>query len=160
LVPLAREALTRSFLGAHQLDRMPGTEATRDELLAPPRGPITEAGVRINLRVGVRYLEAWLGGQGCVVLDHQTEDVATAEIARALLWQWRASGAHLEDGRPVTDDLYDRLVAEEIEAIREEVGSERLRSGRFPQAIELFLSQVKAPALAEFLTLDAYELLP
>ena len=47
-----------------------------------PQGPRTEATLRTNCLVGVQYLEAWLGGLGCVPLYNLMEDAATAEICR------------------------------------------------------------------------------
>ncbi len=132
---------------------------TRDELLALPAAEddgISEAGVRLNLSVGVRYVEAWLGGLGWVALDHRLEDAATAEISRAQLWQWFHRGAGLTDGRPVTADLYRRLLGEEIERL----GADSARPGRFSRAAELFLEMIESPELDEFLTVRAYELLP
>jgi malate synthase len=133
---------------------------TAAELLAPPAGTITEAGVRLNLSVGVQYLEAWLGGLGCVPLYNLMEDAATAEISRAQLWQWLRYGAALADGRKVTVELYQRLLAEELEKIKGEIGAERYARGHFPAAIKLFMEMAQAEKMEEFLTLPAYEQLP
>jgi malate synthase len=132
-----------------------GPAVTCDQLLAPPAGTITEAGVRLNLRVGVQYLACWLGGLGWVPLDGRLEDVATAEISRSQLWQWLHRGARLDDGRAVTAELYERLLGEEVARL---AGAGD--SGHLAQAAELFLGSVEAPRLAEFLVLEAYELLP
>ena len=161
LIAMAREAFARQFDGPNQLDRLrDDVTVTAEDLLELPAGTITEAGVRRNLSVGVQYVEAWLGGLGCVPLYHLMEDAATAEISRSQLWQWLHRGARLDDGRPVTAELCDALLAEELARIESEVGSARYRSGRFPEAVELFLGLVKADELGEFLTLPAYELLP
>ena len=66
-----------------------------------PRRARTEAGARENIRVGVQYLAAWLGGKGAVPLYNLMEDAATAEICRTQLWQWLKFEAPLEDGRRV-----------------------------------------------------------
>ena len=64
------------------VDRKADAQVTQSDLLAVPEGPRTEATLRTNCTVGVQYLEAWLGGMGCVPLDNLMEDAATAEICR------------------------------------------------------------------------------
>jgi malate synthase len=161
LVPVALKAFDKHMPQPNQLARLrDDVNVTAAELLAAPEGPITEAGVRMNLSVGVQYLEAWLGGQGCVPLYNLMEDAATAEISRAQLWQWLSLGAKLDDGRTISAELYDALMAEELVKIRGEVGDERFHGGRYPKATSLFMSMVKAKQFEEFLTLPAYELLP
>ncbi len=161
LVPVALQAFDKHMPGPNQVSRRrDDVSVTAAELLAAPAGTVTEAGVRTNLSVGVQYLEAWLGGLGCVPLYNLMEDAATAEISRAQLWQWLSRGATLADGRQVTATLYDQLMREELVKIRNELGAERFARGQFPRAIELFLEMVKAEKFEEFLTLPAYELLP
>jgi malate synthase len=161
LVPIALQAFDRLMPGPNQISRRrDDVKVTAADLLAAPAGTITEAGVRANLSVGVQYLEAWLGGLGCVPLYNLMEDAATAEISRAQLWQWLRYGAALNDGRKVTAELYERLLAEEIEKIKGEIGAERYARGHFPRAIELFMGMSKAAQMEEFLTLPAYEELP
>ena len=161
LVPVALKAFDKHMPGPNQiLRRRDDVNATAAELLAAPPGTITEAGVRTNLSVGLQYVEAWLGGLGCVPLYNLMEDAATAEISRAQLWQWLHHGGRLADGRPVTAGLYDELLAGELEKIKGEVGAERLAGGNFAAATELFMRMVKSPVLDEFLTLPAYDKLP
>ena len=88
------------------------------------------------------------------------EDLATSEISRSQLWQWLKFGAKLDDGRAVSAELYDRLLAEELAAIRAEYGSERYASGHFKDAVALFMRMSKSAEFDEFLSLPAYELLP
>ena len=159
LVATALEAFAGGMRGPNQLHVMPAATVTAADLLAPLPGPITERGVRWNLHVGVRYLEAWLGGSGAEPIHHLMEDLATSEISRSQLWQWLRFGARLDDGRPVTAELYRRLLAEELAGIRLEYGNERFDSGRFPEASELFLRMSLNPEFDEFLSLPAYELL-
>ena len=159
LVATALEAFAGRMRGPNQLHVMPAATVTAADLLAPLPGPITERGVRWNLHVGVRYLEAWLGGSGAEPIHHLMEDLATSEISRSQLWQWLRFGARLDDGRPVTAELYRRLLAEELAGIRLEYGNERFDSGRFPEASELFLRMSLNPEFDEFLSLPAYELL-
>jgi malate synthase len=161
LVPVALQAFDRHMPGPNQVARQrEDGVTTAAELLAAPVGTITEGGVRTNLSVGVQYVEAWLGGLGCVPLYNLMEDAATAEISRAQLWQWLQGGAALADGRSITAELYDALLAEELAKIQTEVGADRYARGHFPAAVDLFMRMVKSARLDEFLTLPAYELLP
>jgi len=162
LVPVAREVF------AGQLGTKPNQlDVVRDDvrvgaadLLAVPAGTRTEAGLRLNVRVGVQYLEAWLGGSGAVPLYNLMEDAATAEISRTQIWQWLHHGATLDDGRPVTADLVDRVLDEELARVRDEVGPQRFERGRFAEARALFHQVATADPLVDFLTLPAYERLP
>ncbi len=161
LIPIALQAFNRLMPGPNQVSRQrEDVNVSAAELLAVPPGTITEAGVRTNLSVGLQYLEAWLGGLGCVPLYNLMEDAATSEISRAQLWQWLKYGATLADGQKVTGALYDRFLAEEMVKIRAEVGAARYDRGHFPEAAALFMRMVKSNELDEFLTLPAYELLP
>jgi malate synthase len=87
------------------------------------------------------------------------EDAATAEISRTQVWQWIQRGAHLEDGRAITYELYEQLRDEEIEKIKAYIGQENYATGQFAKAIELFDELVGNEAYTEFLTLPAYELI-
>ena len=108
----------------------------------------------------MRYLEAWLGGSGAEPIHNLMEDLATSEISRSQLWQWLRFGAKLDDGRPVSAEIYDRLLAEELGKIRAEYGAERYDTGHFKAAVELFMKMSKSAQFDEFLSLPAYELLP
>jgi malate synthase len=144
----------------NQVDRQrEDVNVTAAELLKPSEGTITEHGLRWNIKVGIQYLEAWLGGNGCVPLYNLMEDAATAEISRAQCWQWLRHNATLDDGRAVTRDLFEKLYAEELSAIRGEVGDERYERGKFGLASDLFASMCQSPEFVEFLTLPAYEYL-
>jgi malate synthase len=160
LVQAALEAFGQHMRGANQVHRIHDVKITAAMLLEPLHGPITEKGVRWNLHVGVRYLEAWLGGSGAEPIHHLMEDLATSEISRSQLWQWLRFGAKLDDGRPITAEMYDTLLADELTKIRAEYGAERYDSGHFKAAVELFMRMSKSETFDEFLSLPAYELLP
>ena len=160
LVQTALDAFAEHMTGPNQLHRLHDVKITAADLLAPLHGPITENGVRWNIHVGIRYLEAWLGGSGAEPIHHLMEDLATSEISRSQLWQWLKFGAQLDDGRPITAGLYERLLQEELAAIRQEYGAELYDGGHFPAATELFMRMVKSEDFAEFMSLPAYELLP
>jgi len=160
LVATAIEAFAQHMRGPNNLHRFHDTTVTAAMLLEPLHGPITEHGVRWNLHVGVRYLEAWLGGSGAEPIHHLMEDLATSEISRSQLWQWLRFQAKLDDGRQITAELYDQLLADELQKIKNEYGVERYDSGHFPAAVDLFMRMSKSEKFDEFLSLPAYELLP
>jgi malate synthase len=162
LVSIAREEFDRVLDDRpNQLERQrTDVKVTETQLLEVPRGTITEAGLRTNIHVGIQYLEAWLGGLGCVPLYNLMEDAATAEISRTQVWQWaHHPGGILTDGRKVTPELVRELTSQELERIRSERGPTRFEQGNFPKATQLFLELVCADSLEAFLTLKAYELL-
>ncbi|MEP7139032.1 MAG: malate synthase A [Caldimonas sp.] len=118
-----------------------------------PETPITEAGLRMNINVGIHYLGAWLAGNGCVPIHNLMEDAATAEISRSQVWQWiRSPKGVLDDGRKVTAELVRALVPEELAKIKAG-GFE----GRFDRGAEIFTTMSTQDAFAEFLTLPLYE---
>jgi malate synthase len=129
------------------------------DLLTPHGGTITERGLRTNIDVGIQYLAAWLGGNGCVPIYDLMEDAATAEISRSQVWQWIRHGASLDDGRRVTRDLVQRTIDEELARLRERLGARLFDEGTVPAAARLFADMMMREDFAEFLTLAAYELL-
>ena len=153
LVLIAMEEFDR-VLGTkpNQIDRpAESTRVLASQLLEPPTGTITEEGLRSNIRVGIQYLAAWLGGLGCVPLYNLMEDAATAEISRTQVWQWvHHPRGVLVDGRKVTLTLVRQIMQEEMR---------RFEGSHFPQAANLFDQLVASDTLDEFLTLKAYELL-
>ena len=133
---------------------------TAADLLAfGPDKPITLAGLKLNMDVGIQYLDAWLSGVGCVPIHHLIEDAATAEISRAQVWQWiRSPKGVLEDGRKVTVELFRQLLPEVLQGIQEDLG-EQYRLGRYEQAAQLFDRLTTSEEFVEFLTLPAYDLI-
>ena len=160
LAAIANEVFDTIMPGPDQLHvKREDVSVTAADLLQVPEGAITDAGLRKNIRVGLRYLEAWLGGNGCVPLYHLMEDTATAEICRAQLWQWLQHDARTDDGTMISLARFDQTLTEEIERIHDEVGAARMLAGLFPSAARLFSAMVKSDTFDEFLTLPAYELL-
>ena len=157
LVPIAREVFDSKMPDPNQLSvlREDITVAAED-LLKVPKGTITEAGLRNNIRVGILYLTAWLAGTGCVPLFNLMEDAATAEICRAQIWQWLRHKAELEDRRKIELPLFQTILEEEITALRQEIASKSSWKATFDTAVELFASLVTADSFEEFLTLPAY----
>jgi len=158
LVAVAREVFDAHMPSANQIDnKREDVQVTAIDLLALPTGKCTEAGLRVDLNVGIQYIESWLHGHGAVPLHHLMEDAATAEICRSLAWQWLRYGVTLDDGQPLTKDRFRAILKQEIDNIRNEVGEERYRAGYFDEARDLFLEMCTAPRLGDFLTLPAYE---
>ncbi|GAB4216503.1 MAG: malate synthase A [Roseiflexaceae bacterium] len=159
LVPVALEVFNRVMPQPNQIDRKREDVAVSAvDLLQFAEGPITEAGLRTNISVGIQYIEAWLGGQGAVPIFNLMEDAATAEISRAQVWQWiRHPEGKLADGRKITVELVRSLIGEELEKIRASLGEQRYNSGNFPRASELFDRLVTSDTFIEFLTLPGYE---
>ena len=150
LVPVAMDAFA-AMPGPNQLSKMPDEIPGRDEMLELHQGTRTEAGARENIRVGVQYLAAWLGGKGAVPLYNLMEDAATAEICRTQLWQWLKFEAPLDDGRRFTLDLFEQWFDEEVGLLAE--------VPNIAEAQRLLHNMIVSDDLVEFLTLPAYELL-
>jgi malate synthase len=158
LVATARAAFDAVLGGRpNQLDRA-RTDAvfTAEALLESPIGPRTEEGLRLNIRVGVQYIEAWLRGSGCVPLYGKMEDAATAEISRAAVWQMVRHGATLDDGSAVTTDRVHQLMVDELAELRGALGT-RFLTGRFDDAAELFADLSTSAHFVDFLTIPAYD---
>jgi len=138
----------------------PDVNVTAGDLLDfRPEGPITEAGLRNNISVGIQYLGAWLAGNGCVPVFNLMEDAATAEISRSQIWQWmRSDKGRLDDGRKVTAELFRQLLAEELPKVKTVLGEIAFGAGRYEAGAQLF-ERITVGEYVEFLTLPAYELI-
>ncbi|MCB5169553.1 malate synthase A [Streptomyces bambusae] len=161
LVPIAMASFD-AVLGdkPNQKDRLredvsvaPGDLIAIDSLDAKP----TYEGLRNAVQVGIRYIEAWLRGLGAVAIFNLMEDAATAEISRSQIWQWINAGVVFENGELATADLTRRVAAEELAAIRAEVGEEAFAGGKWQQAHDLLLQVSLDADYADFLTLPAYD---
>ncbi|MFF8501195.1 malate synthase A [Streptomyces anulatus] len=161
LVPIALASFD-AVLGEkpNQKDRLredvsvaPGDLIAIDTLDASP----TYDGLRNAVAVGIRYIEAWLRGLGAVAIFNLMEDAATAEISRSQIWQWINADVVFENGKHATADLARKVAAEELAAIREEIGEETFTAGKWQQAHDLLLQVSLDQDYADFLTLPAYE---
>lgn len=124
-----------------------------------PDGCITEAGIRMNIQIGVLYIESWLRGVGAAAIHNLMEDAATAEISRAQLWQWIHHGAKTYYGVTIDISLYKFFLADEIQKIKQMIGEENYFNGKFFDAINLFDKLVTQPQFDLFLTTEAYSTL-
>ncbi|MEX2125108.1 MAG: malate synthase A [Woeseia sp.] len=159
LVPLATEIFDAHMTGPHQLDRLREDDHVEAaDLLQVVKGKITERGLRDNINIGVQYMAAWLGGNGCVPINNLMEDAATAEISRAQVWQWvhHETGV-LDEGRNVTYGYFKALLREEMDNIRTSVGDSQFDKGHYRRAAQLMDHITKQNQFVQFLTLEAYE---
>jgi len=159
LVPIAKEVFDKHMPQPNQYGKQrPDVNVAAKDLLAfQPSAPITEAGMRNNISVGIQYLGAWLAGNGCVPVFNLMEDAATAEISRSQIWQWiRSPKGVLDDGRKVTVELFRQLLAEELPKVRTYLGDDAWKAGKYEEGAKLF-EKITAGEYVEFLTLPAYE---
>jgi malate synthase len=160
LVGVAKQVFDEYMPQPNQIDRKrEEVHVTAKDLLAIPKGTITEDGLRLNVDVGIQYLEAWLRGNGAVPIYNLMEDAATAEISRAQVWQWLKHGAKLEDGRPVTPELIKQTIASVLDRLRSTIGADRFEKGQYKLAAQIFEKMMLSGEFNQFLTLPAYEYL-
>jgi malate synthase len=160
LVPIARQIFDERMKTPNQIDvKREDVHIAAADLLSVPAGEITEKGLRLNIDVGIQYLESWLRGSGCVPIYNLMEDAATAEISRTQVWQWMHHGAKLSDGRTVTLELVRDTTKSVLSDLRTRVGAAAYDAGKFPLAAKLFEEMMVSDQLNEFLTLEAYRYL-
>ena len=121
-----------------------------------PDASITEAGIRMNIQVGILYIESWLRGIGAAAIHNLMEDAATAEISRAQLWQWIHHKAKTYYGVTIDISMFKFLLADEIQKIKHMVGDDNYFNGKFFDAINLFDKLVTQENFDLFLTTEAY----
>jgi malate synthase len=158
LVPVAKEVFDRIMPQANQVARKRDDVRVEAAQLLDfqPQAPITEQGVRTNIAVSLQYIGSWLGGQGCVPINHLMEDAATAEISRSQLWQWiRSPKGVLQDGRKVTLEMFRVLLAEELRKVTAMPGAFGMK---YDEAAWLLDRLVSNDEFADFLTEPAYEM--
>jgi malate synthase len=153
-VPLAKSIFDTYMPFPNQIHRHKEASITPSDLLCTPSGTVTSAGLNRNLDVGLRYLAAWLAGNGCVPIHNLMEDAATAEICRAQVWQWLRHGAVMDDGQPVTPALVRERLELQADKLRDVLPEPHLSN-----AAKLYAELVADGGFPEFLTLRAYEYL-
>ncbi|WP_338910221.1 malate synthase A [Mycetohabitans rhizoxinica] len=158
LVPIAMEEFVK-VLGdkANQISKQrDDVQVTAKDLLDfRPQAPITEAGLRNNINVGIHYLGSWLAGNGCVPIHNLMEDAATAEISRSQVWQWiRSPKGKLDDGRKVSAELVRALSVEELAKVKAVVGGD---TAPYDRAAQIFEQMSASDTFIDFLTLPLYE---
>jgi malate synthase len=162
LVPVAKEVFDRLMPTPNQLHKQRDDVHTTaaDLLRFEPQGPITEAGVRINIEVALCYLGAWLAGTGCVPIHNLMEDAATAEISRSQVWQWiHSPHGVLDDGRKVTLDMVRLMMPGVFSGIVAGVKEKRFIPGDYEQATTVFDQLIAKQPIVEFLTNHCYDVM-
>ncbi len=149
LVPVAMAVFNEHMPTPNQISKQRDDVVTAEDLLKPTVGEITERGLRMNIDIGLQYLESWLNGNGCVPIYNLMEDAATAEISRAQVWQWVRHGVKLADGRRVTMDL----VRETMAAVLAESPGTPAKQ----KAARIFDTLIATERFIDFLTLPAYD---
>ncbi|MBC7407556.1 MAG: malate synthase A [Arcicella sp.] len=124
-----------------------------------PDSCITEAGIRMNIQIGILYIESWLRGVGAAAIHNLMEDAATAEISRAQLWQWIHHKAKTYYGVTIDISMYKFFLADEIQKIKHLIGEDNYFNGKFFDAINLFDKLVTQEKFDLFLTTEAYSTL-
>ncbi|MDN7805356.1 malate synthase A [Burkholderia gladioli] len=158
LVPIAMEEFVK-VLGdrPNQIDKQRDDVQIegRNLLDFQPEAPITEAGLRNNINVGIHYLGSWLAGNGCVPIHNLMEDAATAEISRSQVWQWiRSPKGVLDDGRKVTAEMVREYAKVELDKVKQVVAGD---TQPYERAAAIFESMSTSESFTEFLTLPLYE---
>ena len=159
LVPTATEAFDR-VLGhrPNQLERQrPEVDVKAGQLtdVKVPGGTITENGLRMNVSVGIQYIESWMRGTGAAAINNLMEDVATAEISRSQVWQWAKHASRLAEGPTVNADLVREIADDEMATLRERYGEEVWAKSRFNEARKAFEEVALSKDFHPFLTLVA-----
>jgi malate synthase len=159
LVPTAMESFDR-VLGdrPNQLERQrPEVSVSAGQLVdfKVPGGTVTENGLRMNVSVGIQYIESWMRGTGAAAINNLMEDVATAEISRSQVWQWVKHSTALQEGPRVDADLVREIADDEMSKLRERYGEELWKKGRFTEARKAFEEVALSREFHPFLTLVA-----
>ena len=147
LVPLAKSIFDTHMAFPNQVERLVSCATTPADLLSTPTGEITKEGLQINLDVGLRYLSAWLGGNGCVPIYNLMEDAATAEICRAQVWQWVRH-------RAMPESTVHEMLRTTVDKLRGKIADTRL-----DLAERLYVEMLDTSEFPDFLTLRAYDYL-
>ena len=157
LVKIAKDIFDEKMPQANQVNKVPSdTKIEAKDLLLAEKGDITEEGLRKNISVGIQYLAAWLGGNGCVPLYNLMEDAATAEISRAQVWQWNKHQCKTVDGKTIDPAYVKNIVKEEMVQIKKEVGEQKFEKGNYERAAKMFEEMSIANQFEDFLTVPAY----
>lgn len=157
LAPICNEVF--SNMGTpNQIYFIPQVNITAHDLLNTniPNAKITTEGIKVNLDIGLQYMEAWLRGSGCVPINYLMEDAATAEVSRCQLYQWVKHGIILDDTKePITADITARILQEQVSklASKSPVGDKN----KFTLAAKYFLPEITGEKFSDFLTTLLYD---
>ena len=160
LVEVAKQEFDEVMTTPNQIQRLRNdVNVTAKDLLQAPTGTMTEAGLRLNIRVGVQYLESWLRGQGCVPLYNLMEDAATAEISRTQAWQWLHNAVRWKMADALRRRCFAKCLPKKCSTFKTKLEHAASARGKFSLAASLFQDIIEKRDLEEFLTLRAYSYL-
>jgi malate synthase len=153
LIPVAQaefDAVLREK--PHQVDRQrEDVHVTAADLLNVHIGrEITDAGVRENVSIGIRYIESWLRGIGAAAIDNLMEDTSTAEISRSQIWQWVHQDQTTVEGTRITKHWVEGLIRDVTASFS------RFEGNRYDDAADIFADVALGETFATFLTVSAY----
>ena len=139
------------------MESISDAQISSEQLLQGCSGVSSEECLRSNIRISLKYIEAWISGLGCVAIYGLMEDAATAEISRTSIWQWIRHKNKLDNGSIVDEKLFKKLLQEELSNVKNEVGIEAFENGKFDLAKSIFEEITLSDNVEEFLTTKAYE---
>ncbi|WP_010098819.1 malate synthase A [Ornithinibacillus scapharcae] len=160
MVSLVKKVFDDHMKTPNQMDKMLDIGITTKDLLVIPKGNITEEGLRVNVGVGIEYIAWWLAGKGAVPINNLMEDVATAEISRAQVWQWiKHPEGKLDNGTEITIQLVEQVIKDEVIRIAQQVEKGMLSLSQLETASDIFKELVFSDTFIDFLTIPAYQTL-
>ncbi|CAB4254758.1 similar to Saccharomyces cerevisiae YNL117W MLS1 Malate synthase, enzyme of the glyoxylate cycle, involved in utilization of non- fermentable carbon sources [Maudiozyma barnettii] len=157
LAPICNEVF--SNMGTpNQIYFVPDVNITEADLLNTncEGAKITTDGIKVNLDIGLQYMEAWLRGSGCVPINNLMEDAATAEVSRCQLYQWVHHNSVLQDtNESITPDITAKILQEQVDilAAKSPVGDKN----KFALAAKYFLPEITGEKFSDFLTTLLYD---
>ena len=147
----------KAFSKENQLEKKLEDFPIKPNLLPETRGPKTLEGLRKNIRVGIAYQKGWNEKLGCISWDNQMEDLATLEISRAQVWQWKKHKVRLDDGHLVDDNLIEKIFVEETQKILEANAQAEKKTNiedeAYQEASKMALNLYLKNELSSFMTL-------
>ncbi|KKA01169.1 Malate synthase 1, glyoxysomal [Hanseniaspora uvarum DSM 2768] len=149
-----------TMLTPNQIHNIPVTDAVSNAQLVDtsiPGSKITEEGIRVNIEIGLRYMEAWVRGNGCIAINNLMEDAATAEVSAKMLWQWVKHEASLESGEKVTKPLVEKLLKAETTKLVDESLTKGDSNNKYELVSGILHKEIFDAKFSDFITLPLYE---
>lgn len=142
----------------NQIYNIPDLDLTKLSLLNTniDGGFVDINAIKQNLEIGLKYMESWLRGSGCVPINNLMEDAATAEVSRSQLHQWCKHQVILKDtNEKVTPDLMSQLLREQVDQL---LSNDKLnKDNKYELAAKYLEPEIRAEKYSEFLTTLLYD---